>query len=101
MDREDWQATAHVIAKELNMVWQLNNNHIRLSGKESAWQWDTGYIMGLGRSPGGGNDNPLRYSCLESPMDRGTWLATVYKVAKNQRWLKWLNNSKPWDINIG
>ena len=36
MDREDWQATAHVIAKELNMVWQLNNNHIRLSGKESA-----------------------------------------------------------------
>ena len=45
---------------------------------------DTGYIMGLGRSPGGGNDNPLRYSCLESPMDRGTWLATVYKVAKSR-----------------
>ena len=36
---------------------------------------DVGSIPGLGRSPGGGNDNPLQYSCLENPMDRGAWWA--------------------------
>ena len=38
---------------------------------------------GLGRSPGGGNGNPLQYSCLENPMDRGAWWATLDRVAKN------------------
>ena len=38
---------------------------------------DSGSIPGLGRSPGDGNDNPLQYSCLENPMDRGTWWATI------------------------
>ena len=45
---------------------------------------DVGLIPGLGRSPGGGNDNPLQYSCLENPMDRGTWRAAVHGVAKRQ-----------------
>ena len=36
---------------------------------------DVGLIPGLGRSPGGGNGNPLQYSCLENPMDRGAWWA--------------------------
>ena len=40
---------------------------------------DTGSILGLGRSPGGGNDSPLQCSCLENPMDRGVWWATVPK----------------------
>ena len=39
---------------------------------------DLGLIPGLGRSPGEGNDDPLQYSCLGSPMDRGTWQATVH-----------------------
>ena len=39
-------------------------------------------IRGLGRSPGEGNGNPLQYSCLENPMDRGAWQATVYGVAR-------------------
>ena len=43
---------------------------------------DVGLIPGLGRFPGGGHGNPLQYSCLENPMDRGTWRATVYGVAK-------------------
>ena len=43
---------------------------------------DVGLIPGLGRSPGGGNGNPLQYSCLENLMDRGAWLATVRGVAK-------------------
>ena len=41
-----------------------------------------------GRSPGGGHSNPLQYFCLENPMDRGAWQATVYKVAKSQTQLK-------------
>ena len=45
---------------------------------------DMGSIPGLGTSPGGGNGNPLQYSCLENPMDRGIWWAIVHGVAKSQ-----------------
>ena len=45
---------------------------------------DVNMILGLGRPPGGGNGNPLQYSCLENPMDRGTWQATVHGVTKSQ-----------------
>ena len=45
---------------------------------------DVGSIPGLGRSPGGGNGNPLQYCCLEKPMDRGAWGATVHGIGK--RW---------------
>ena len=45
---------------------------------------DLGSIPGSGRSPGGGHGNPLHYSCLESPMDRRAWWATVHGVAKSQ-----------------
>ena len=49
-------------------------------GKESACSvGDYSSIPGLGRSPGEGNGNPLQYSCLENPMDRGTWQATVHE----------------------
>ena len=44
---------------------------------------DMGLIPGFGRSPGGGNGNPLQYSCLENPMDRGAWWATVHGVAES------------------
>ena len=50
-------------------------------------------ISGLGRSPGGVHGNPLQYSCLENPMDRRAWLATVYRVAKNQTQLKRLSTA--------
>ena len=43
---------------------------------------DAGLTPGLGRSPGEGNGNPLQYSCLGNPMDRGAWRATVHGVAK-------------------
>ena len=43
---------------------------------------DPGSIPGLGRSPGEGHGNPLQYSCIEDPMERGTWQATVYRVAE-------------------
>ena len=44
---------------------------------------DMGLIPGSGRSPGEGHDNPLQYSCLENPMDRGAWWAAVPRVAKS------------------
>ena len=52
-------------------------------------------IPGLGRSSGKENGNPLQYSCLENPMDRGAWQATVHGVAKN--WT-WLSNWKSWTM---
>ena len=44
---------------------------------------DVGSIPGLRRSPGGGQGNPLQYSCLGNPVDRGAWGATVHRVAKS------------------
>ena len=57
------------------------------AGKEStfnAGDTDVGSVPGLGRSPGEGNGNPLQYSCLENPMNRGAWQATVQRVTKRQ-----------------
>ena len=52
--------------------------------KESAYNaGDQGSIPGLGRSPGGHYGNPLQYSCLENPMDKGAWPATVHGVTKS------------------
>ena len=45
---------------------------------------DVGLIPGTGRSPGGVHGNPLQYSCLENPMDRGSWWSTVHRVTKSQ-----------------
>ena len=45
--------------------------------------WDSSLIPGSGRSAGGGNGNPCQYSCLENPMDRGAWWATVHGVGKS------------------
>ena len=45
---------------------------------------DVGSIPGLGRSPGEGDDYPLQYSCMENPMNRRAWQATVHGVAKSQ-----------------
>ena len=56
-----------------------------LDSKESAGSaGDLGSIPGLGRSPGGGNGNPLQCSCLENSMDRGVWQTTVHGVVQSQ-----------------
>ena len=52
---------------------------------------DLGSIPGSGRSPGGGHGNPLEYSCLENPTNRGAWWATVHGVTKSQTRLKRLS----------
>ena len=49
---------------------------------------DAGSVSGLGSSPRGGHSNPIQYSCLKNPMDRGAGWAMVHRVAKSQTWLK-------------
>ena len=65
-----------------------------LRGKESTRNagdtGNAGSIPGSGRSPRGGHDNPLQYSCQENPMDRGAWRATVHGVTKSRTWLSML-----------
>ena len=53
---------------------------------------DVGSVLGVGRSPGGGHGNPLQHPCLENPMDRGAWWATVPRVAESQTRLKQLSS---------
>ena len=64
-------------------------------GKESACNAGdagvVGSIPGSGRSPGGWHGNPLQYSCLENPMNKGAWRATIHGVAKSQTGLKLLS----------
>ena len=66
----------------------MGASRVKLSGKEDTCNagaaGDVGSIAGSGRSPGGGHGNPLQYSCLENPMDRGAWRATIHTAAKSQ-----------------
>ena len=99
-EKEAWHVTVHGVTESDTTEW-LNNSNSTLniglpggaSGKEPTRQCrkarEMGLIPGLARSPGGGHDNPLHYSCLENPMDRGAWWVTVHRVIKSQ---KWLNN---------
>ena len=59
----------------------LSSKEFACSAEDSG---DAGSVPGLERSPGGGHGYPLQYSCLENPMDRGAWRATVQGVAKTQ-----------------
>ena len=64
------------------------------SGKELTCQCRSPKSRGFNpwvRIPGGRNGNPLQYSCLENPLDRGAWWGTVHGVAKSWPWLKWLS----------
>ena len=76
----------------INTIWGLP---WWLSGKESMCNaGDTGDAVSipvLRRSPRGRNGNPLQYSCLENPMDRGAWQASVYRVAQSRTRLKQLS----------
>ena len=70
------------------MYWWASNPPA--SARDSG---DMGLIPGSGRSPRGGYGNPLQYSCLENPVDRGAWKATVHGVAQSQKRLKQLNTN--------
>ena len=78
-------------------VWQDPGFPRGTSNNELTFQWhkrdirDAGSIPGLGRSPGEGHGNTLQYSCLENPVDREPWQATVHRVKKSWKWLKRLS----------
>ena len=85
-----------IVNSTLNLLWYVNQEFVEncvsfygfpggSDGKASAYNaGDLGSILGLGRSPGEGHGNPLQYSYLENPMDRGTWEATVHGIAKSR-----------------
>ena len=106
--RPHGEATLGVLAKSPS--WELSSSqHPLLDVWESPWGAsqvvlvvknlpanegdlrDASLIPGLGRSPGGGHDNPLQYSCLENPTDRGAWQAAVLRVTQSWTRLKQLN----------
>ena len=62
----------------------LGDSVVKNSLASAGGAGDPGSIPGSGRSPGGGNGNPLQYSCLENSMDRGAWWAAVQGVTKSQ-----------------
>ena len=74
------------------------------SGKEPTCQCKRhkrcGFDPWLGRFPGGGHGNPLQYPCLENPIDRGAWWATVHRVTNNYTWLKCLSMHKTLGQNV-
>ena len=81
--------------KNPKVPWQLPRNisgcfpRSSVSKKSNFSVRDPGLIPGSGRSPGEGNGNPLQYSCLENPVERGAWQATVHEGRKTQTWLSY------------
>ena len=96
MATAEFSKFADILSAALSPSFRILNNSAGISspplgfphssvGKESPCNaGDPGLIPGSGRSSGEGNGNPLQYSCLEHPMDRGAWWATVYGVTKSR-----------------
>ena len=85
--------SASVVTSSLTII--LTSCFTSLVAKESAYNaGDPGSIPKLGRSPGEGNNNPLQYSCLGNPMDRGAWRATVHQVTKESNTTERFNNNQ-------
>ena len=79
MERRTWWATVHRVTKSLTQLKRFSTGglvvkNLPTSGRDPR---DAGSVPRLGRCPGIGNGNPLQYSCLKNPMDRGTWWTTV------------------------
>ena len=67
--------------------WGFPGGSVVKKKKSACSAVDLGSVPGLGRSPAGGNGNPLQSSCLENSMYRGAWWATVHRVSKSQKGL--------------
>ena len=81
------QKTYPCVTVHVGLPWWLH-------GKESTSKcWRPGFDPWVGKIPGEGNGNPLQYSCLGNPMDRGAWQATVHGVAKESDMTERLNNN--------
>ena len=66
------------------------------AGNQEMYVWS----LGLEKSPGGGHRNPLQYSCLKNPMDRGAWQATVHRVTQSKTCLKQLSTHACMHIHV-
>ena len=105
MDRGSWKATGSPNGGNRLQVLEdfslLYTNFDFLGGSDGKVSadivGDPGSIPGLGSSPGEGNGNPLQYFCLENPMDRGAWLATVHG---SQSWTRLSNSTIYLSIQI-
>ena len=112
---EEWIGKAQDIFRAVKIFYMIHNfGHKRSYNHTGASQVvlvvknlpanagdfrDVGSIPGLGRSSGGGHDNPLQHSCLENPMDRGAWRAVVHSIS--WRWLKQLSAHAKVAYNVG
>ena len=97
--KEDWnfQTRPLLMSPCENFLWHTVDSTVKNLPANSGDTGDVGSIPGLGRSPGGGNDNPLQYSCLENSMDRGAWWATVHGVAKS--WTQLSSHARTGSLN--
>ena len=96
--------SAFILALELEIpgVYVRKGSPGGSDGKETTCNaGDLGSVPGSGRSPGGEHDNPLQYSCLENPMERGPCQATVHRVAKSWTRLKQLSTHTPMTAGRG
>ena len=84
-----WKAFLSLLA----ILWNPEFKWVYLSFSSLPFAGDLGSILRSGRSPGEENGNPLQYSCLENPRDRGAWWTVVYGVTQNWTWLKRLSSS--------
>ena len=88
-----WNHSSDTHLNHLGPVYCFSGFPSGASGKELTCRCRRhrrrGSIPGFGRYPGGGHGNPLQYSCMENPIDRGAWQATVQGVAKSQKWHNW------------
>ena len=88
------QKCSHIIFTSQNIILLLVYFQPEFTCKnysQVASAGDAGSIPGLGISPGGGHGNPLQYSCLENPKDKGAWPAAVHRVAQSWTQLKLLS----------
>ena len=99
MDRGAWWAAVYGVAQSRTRLKRHSSSSSSFPGSlvvknlpaNSGEIRDRGSIPGPGRSPGAGHGNPPQYSCLENPMDTGSWQATIQKVTKSWTWQKRLS----------
>ena len=88
MDRRAWQATVHRVAKnQTQLKWlsmHTGDSMVKNPPANLGDTRDTGLIPGMGRFSGGGNGNPLQYSCCDHPMDSVAWWAIAHRITKRQ-----------------
>ena len=97
MDRGAWWATVHSVTKSwTRLKWLSTQSSVPGSICSHFLEASSQTCGSLLWTPGGGFVKPLQYSCLENPMDRGAWRATVHSVAKSRTWLKGLCTHMLW-----